>query len=396
MVQIVALMCVFGLGMCFALLGSISVKLMPRLKIDEGKFGTLISTFMFSCLIASLLIGVVSDTIGFKWVAVIGFVMTAICIFILASGKSYGMVMLPCILLGIGAMAMNTAGNVMGPQVLFGGEDLAAASNMINVFFGLGLFLTPLVVSFLFRKTSYEVAVSVLGVIIILPVIIALLAKDYPASNARLDVVAAAKLLAEPAVLLAAFVLFCYIALESSFCNWLPSFGKEVVRKENAEIDAGVADASGQRLLSFFAIAMMVGRLVTGLLPARINFDLTANGGWVIAGAAVVAGVVIFLMMTCSKGGMANFLAILAGLAFAPCFPTTVGVTFSKFSTEVYGSVFGIIFAVGLAGAVIIPKMMGNAAKGASIQKSLKLLLPACLILVILAIILGKIKGVAG
>ncbi len=396
MVQIVALMCVFGLGMCFALLGSISVKLMPRLKIDAGKFGTLISTFMFSCLIASLVIGVISDTIGFKWVAVIGFVATAVCIFVLATGKSYNAVMLPCILLGIGAMAMNTAGNVMATKVLFDGQDPAAASNLANVFFGLGLFLTPLIVSFLFRKTSYEVAVSSLGVIIILPVIIALLATDYPSSNAKLDVVAAAKLLAEPGVLIAAFVLFCYIALESSFCNWLPSFGKEVVLKETPGTEAAAADASGQRLLSFFAIAMMAGRLATSLLPARIGFDLTANGGWVIAGAAIVSGGVIFMMMTCSKGAMANILAVLAGLFFAPCFPTTVGVTFSKFSPEVHGSVFGIIFAIGLAGAVIIPKMMGNIAKSGSIQKSLKLLLPACVLLVILAIILGQIKAVAG
>lgn len=396
MVQIVALMCVFGLGMCFSLLGSISVKLMPRLKIDAGKFGTLISTFMFSCLIASLLIGVVSDAIGFKWIAVIGFVATAICIFILATGKTYSAVMLPCILLGIGAMAMNTAGNVMATKVLFDGKDPAAASNLANVFFGLGLFLTPLIVSFLFRKTKYEVAVSTLGVIIILPVIIALLAKGYPASNAKLDVAAAVKLLAEPGVLVAAFVLFCYIALESSFCNWLPSFGKEVALKENANVDASIADASGQRLLSFFAIAMMVGRLATGLLPAQIGFDLTTNGGWVIAGAAVIAGVAIFLMMTCASGAMAKILAILAGLSFAPVFPTTVGVTFSKFSPDVHGSIFGIIFAVGLAGAVIIPKMMGNVAKGASIQKSLKLLLPACLALIILAIILGKIKAVVG
>jgi fucose permease len=397
MVQAVALMCVFGLGMSFALLGSISVKLMPRIKIDEGKFGTLISAFMFSCLVASLLTGIVSDTIGFKWVAVIGFIATAICIFILATGKSYGSVLLPCVLLGIGAMAMNTAGNVMGPQVLFGGEDMAAASNMINVFFGLGLFLTPLIVSYLFRKTSYEVAVSTLGVIIILPVIIAFFAKGYPESNAKLDVVAAAKLLTQPAVLIAAFVLFCYIALESSFCNWLPSFGKEVVLKENPQVEAVAADASGQRLLSFFAIAMMAGRLATSLLPSKLNFDLTANGGWVIAGAALVTTVTIVLMMTCSKSGVSSILAILAGLSFAPCFPTTVGVTFSKFSPEVYGSVFGIIFAIGLAGAVIVPKMMGNMAKGASIQKSLKLLLPACIILIVLAVILGLTKGtVAG
>jgi fucose permease len=396
MVQAVALMCVFGLGMCFALLGSISVKLMPRLKIDEGKFGTLISTFMFSCLVASLLIGIVTDAIGFKWVAVVGFGAAAVCIFILATAKSYTAVLLPCALLGIGAMAMNTAGNVMATKVLFEGNDLAAASNLANVFFCLGLFLTPLIVSFLFRKTSYEIAVSTLGVIIILPVIIALLAAGYPESSAKLDVLAAVKLLAQPAVLVAAFVLFCYIALESSFCNWLPAFGKEVQKKDKPGIEEAAADASGQRLLSFFAIAMMVGRLATGLLPNRIGFDLTANGGWVIAAAAVIASVAIILMMTCASGAVAKILAILAGLSFAPVFPTTIGVTFSKFSADVHGSVFGIIFAVGLAGAVIVPKMMGNAARGATIQKSLKLLLPACVLLIILAIVLGQLKAVAG
>jgi fucose permease len=395
MVQAVALLCVFGLGMCFSLLGSISVKLMPRIQIDAGRFGTLISGFMFACLIASLVVGVVTDAIGYQWVAILGFVLTAVCIFFLAFGKNYGAVLLPCLLLGFGAMSLNTAGNVMATQVLFGGKDPAAASNLANVFFGLGLFLTPLIVSFLFRTTSYEKAVSALGIIIILPVIVAFLAKGYPQSSAKLDIGAAVKLLGQPAVLVASFVLFCYIALEASFCNWLPSFGKEVVKKENPSVDTAVADASGQRLLSLFAIAMMVGRLATGLLPSRLNFDLTANGGWVIAAAAVIAAVVIFLMMSCSKGAQANGLAILSGLAFAPCFPTTVGVTFSKFTPDVYGSLFGIIFAVGLAGAVIIPKAMGNMAKGASIQKSLKLLLPACIVLIILAIILGKIKGPA-
>ena len=64
-VALVAMLCAFGLGVCFSLLGSISVKLMPRVKIDAGRFGTLISIFMFSCLIASLIIGVVTDVIGF-------------------------------------------------------------------------------------------------------------------------------------------------------------------------------------------------------------------------------------------------------------------------------------------------------------------------------------------
>ncbi len=388
MVQAVALMCVFGLGMSFALLGSISVKLMPRLKIDEGRFGTLISTFMFTCLLASLVIGVITDAVGYKWVAVTGFLATAGCIFMLAAGKNYTSVLMPCILLGIGAMALNTAGNVMAPQVIFAGKDPAIASNLANVFFGLGLFLTPLIVSFLFRRTSYEKSISALGVIVLIPAVIAFIAGGYPQSSAKLDIASAVGLLREPAVIVAAFVLFCYIALEASFCNWLPSFGKEVVKKQTPSVDETVADASGQRLLSIFAICMMAGRLITSLVPARIGLDLASIGGWVIAGAALIAAVVIFVMMGCGKSGLAAALAAVAGLVFGPCFPTTVGVTFSKFQPEIYGSVFGIIFAVGLAGAVIIPKMMGNIAKGASVRKSLKLLLPACAALIILAIIL--------
>ena len=97
--------------------------------------------------------------------------------------------------------------------------------------------------------------------------------------------------------------------------------------------------------------------------------------------------------MRTKKISQSRILVVAAGLAFAPLFPTIVGVTFSKFSPEIYGSIFGIIFAVGLLGAVIVPKAIGNLAKGASVQNGLKLLLPACVLLVILAIVLGQLQG---
>ena len=172
MEKIVALLCVFGLGMCFSLLGSISVKLMPRLKIDQGKFGSLISAFMLTCLIASLIIGVVIDKIGYKPIAIFGFALTAVCIFLLARGTTYGAAFDACLLMGFGAMALNTVGNTLIPRILFDAQYPAAASNLGNVFFGLGLFVTPLLVSFLFRKTTYEKAISALAVLAVLPVII--------------------------------------------------------------------------------------------------------------------------------------------------------------------------------------------------------------------------------
>ncbi len=383
MEKVVALLCVFGLGMCFSLLGSISVKLMPRLKIDQGKFGSLISAFMLTCLIASLIMGVVVDKIGYKPVAIFGFIATAVCIFILARGQTYGMALLPCLLLGFGAMALNTAGNTLIPVVLFGGENPAAASNLGNVFFGLGLFVTPLIVSFLFRKTSYENAISVLAIIALAPVVLAVIAK-YPQLQAGFAISDALVLLKEPAVLVAALALFCYISLESSFCNWLPPYGKEIISRNFSSLDNSVIDATSQQMLSAFAVAMMAGRLITSQIGS-----ITAYGTWFVAGAAVIAALII-LAMERSGAIWTSALAVCAGLSFAPCFPTIVGVTYSK-HPENFGSVFGIIFAVGLLGAVIIPKAIGNLAKGSSIQKSLKLLVPTCLALIVLALILGRL-----
>jgi fucose permease len=384
MEKIVALLCVFGLGMCFSLLGSISVKLMPRLKIDQGKFGSLISAFMFTCLIASLITGVVVDKIGYKPVAIFGFLATAVCIFMLARGKTYGMALIPCLLLGFGAMALNTAGNTLIPVVLFGGNNAAAASNLGNVFFGLGLFVTPLIVSFLFRKTTYENAISALAVIAVIPVILAIVAK-YPQVPAGFAISDALGLLKEPAVLVAALALFCYISLESSFCNWLPPYSKEIISRDLSNLDGAVVDATSQQMLSAFAVAMMAGRLISSQIA-----NITAYGGWYIAGAALIAGLII-LAMGKSSAIWTSVLAACAGFFFAPCFPTIVGVTYSK-HPENFGSVFGIIFAVGLLGAVIIPKAIGNLAKGSSIQKSLKLLIPICVVLIVLALILGRLK----
>jgi fucose permease len=382
----VAMFSSFGLGMCFVLLGSISVKLMPRLKIDEGRFGSLISIFMFTCLVASLIVGVSIDKIGYQPVAIFGFVLTSVCIFMFANSKTFSSVALSCILLGFGAMALNVTANTLLPIVLFDGKNPAAASNLGNTFFGLGLFLTPLVISFLLKKATYEKAVSGLAVIVLLPVLFTFFA-TYPEVSSGFSLKSAVGLLAEPAVLVAATALFCFTSLQTSFCNWLAPFGKEVITAQGGA-DEGTVDASAQRLLSLFAIGIMVGRLIASQIDI-----ITEYGSWFIAGGGAISALIIILMMRTKKISHSRILAVLAGLAFAPLFPTIVGVTFSKFNPEIYGSIFGIIFAVGLLGAVIISKAIGNFAKGASVQEGLKLLLPACILLVILAIVLGQIKG---
>jgi fucose permease len=382
----VTLLCAFTMGMCFSLLGAVSVKLMPRLRIDQGQFGTLVSAVMAACLVTSLVAGVVLDTVGYRPVALFGFVVSGVCVLLLAHVRTYAATLGSCFLLGVGAMSLSMAAMTLMPVVLFGGKNPAAANNLGNVAFGVGLLLTPLLVSFLFRRISYELALSVVAVIVVAPVIPALLLTTYPQSQAAaFSLGDAVALLREPAVLVAGCALFCYTSLEQSFTSWLPAFGKEMIGARSN--DGGAADAAAQRLLSLFAVAMMLGRLAASQVPA-----ITEYGSWMMAGAAMLAALVVVLMIVTRQPWQAALLAVLAGLVLAPCFPTTVGITFAKYRPAVYGSVFGIIFAMAMLGGAIVPKLIGNLAKGSSVQRSLRLLLPACVVFAVLVIVLGQIR----
>jgi fucose permease len=384
MTAVVALSCVFGLGMCFSLFGSIGVKMMPRLAIDRGRFGTLISYFMFTCMVLSLVIGVVTDRIGYRPVALLGFGAASLSIFLLARSRTYAAAVPCCFLLGFGAMALNTAGNTLIPVILFGGKNPAAASNLGNVFFGLGLFLTPLLVSFLFRKTSYEKAVAALGALILIPVVPAILAA-YPEAAAGFVFGEAVSLLAEPIVLVGAIVLLLYSSIETSFCNWLSPYAKEIFGRAPGAGDEGAVDARAQRMLSFFAIAMMAGRLITSQVPA-----ITRYGSLVVGGVMVLAAAVIFSLTVVKKAASVPLLAFLSGLLLAPCFPTTVGIVFARHPAH-FGSAFGIIFAGAMLGGVVVPKAIGNLAQGATLQKSLRLLIPIGLLMTGFVLVLGKL-----
>lgn len=385
MEKVVAPLCVMGLGLCFSLWGAISVKLIPRLGIDKGQFGSLISLFMGSCLVLSLIMGVVLDSVGYMPVAVFGFATVSCCLFLLAYARAYSVVLGVCMLLGAGAMALNAAGNTLATRVFFDGKNPAAASNLTNVFFGAGILLTPLTVSFLFRKTTYERTLAAMAIVVLLPVAAAV-AASYPTSNAAFAFSDALGLLREPGLWMGGLVLFCCFSLDTTLKSWLPSLGKEVIGQAHPEREVGAVDASALRLLVWFGAGMMLSRFLASNVPF-----ITERGVWFVSAAGVASGIVILALIRTASSTLVVVLAATAGFIFGLSFPTTLGVTFAKFPKEVRGSVFGIVFAIGLLGSVIMPKAIGNLARGSTVQKSLRLLLPLCVLQAILAIVLGWI-----
>ena len=370
-VMLVAFSGVFSLGIVFSILGSVKLKLAEQMKIDDAKVGTLISALMFSCLVAVLVIGPLTDMWGFQIIALVGFILGGCCVLLLANARSYGSAIVACLLLGIAAMCVNTVGNTLGLSVLFGGKDPARASNLLNVFFGLGAFLAPTIIAMLLGTMGYKKTVSLIGFILFVPIIFTLMAK-FPEPDKGFVISDSIGLLTHPAVLVGGAALFCYIALESSMGGFITTYLKS----------HDISDKKAGLTLSAFWISLMAARLTTAIFLTGIDPAM------IVPALAIVAVIAIAMMVFAPSPAVGVLGTLLAGFSFGPIFPTLVGVCFAKtdaIANGTGGSVFGLIFAIGLSGGIIVPMLIGKFAASLSIRQSMKIALAVSVALVVVS-----------
>ena len=169
MCAIVAIMAVFTLAVCFVMIGAASVELKAKLGLTDGQIGMMVLIFSLTCIVAQLTAGPLVDRVGHKPLAITGFVVAAVSIFLLGLVRSYSPAVLAAMLLGIGSICCNTVGNTLLPVVLFGGKEPARASNFGNAFVGLGFALPPLLIGVLQTDVgmSYEATMSLIAAIIL-------------------------------------------------------------------------------------------------------------------------------------------------------------------------------------------------------------------------------------
>ena len=265
--SIVALMAVFGLGICFVIVGAISVEYQAALNISN--IGNLTLALFLTSAIVQLVVGPLVDKFGYKPLAIIGFLITGSSMILLEVAPNEQMALVACMLLGVGAMSLNTVGNTLIPAVLFEGKDPARASNFGNAFFGLGLVVTPL----LFSLVNWKLGLFILAGLFFVGLLGALATK-FPQVATGYEFSMAFRVLGKGAVIVGALALFCYISLEVSMTTWSKPYMTELLGgKDNP---AAVANAG--YVLSLFGVAMMAGRFATSMVK-----NLTAIGVKLIA-----------------------------------------------------------------------------------------------------------------
>jgi fucose permease len=145
----------------------------------------------------------------------------------------------------------------------------------------------------------------------------------------------------------------------------------------------GASVAKAGVVLSLFWISLMLSRFLMVIFRIPDEWALI-----IVVILAVVATVSIFVMTITKSLEVGIASVIITGLAFGPTFPNIIGTTLSWVKPSLQGSTYGLIFAMGLLGASIIPAMVGIYSKNRTIQKSLRLAVVGGVALIVIAIIL--------
>ena len=299
-----------------------------------------------------------------------GFAAGAVCVVLLAAAPSYGTAMLAFLALGFAAMCVNTVGNTLGPMVLFPGNP-AKANNLMNVFFGLGSLLTPLIIGTLIVKAGYKATLGVIAAMLAVPILWTVMGTDFPKIEGGFNFGRAAGWLANPAVLAAGAALFCYISLESTLGGFLTTY------LADHKVDATKANY----FLAGFWTALMLARLFTAFCVPQTMF------AYYVPVLALIAAGSIMMMVTAKNAGAAVGAMLVTGFVMGPICPTLVGVTFGK--TGVSAEVFGLIFAIGLLGGIITPRVMGGFSASGNIRKGMQVLAVLAVALIVLSGVLS-------
>ncbi len=359
-------------GMGVALLGTVKVPLARRLRIDEARVGGLVSLFGFAMIPVIFTAGFLVDQVGRQTVLMTGSGLFAVSLIWLGVGRTYVAALIGVVLMSAGWSLLVNVGNVLTPLAFHGTK--AYATNLANVYFGLGAFLTPLALAWLLGRTSFRTTLALAAGLAVIPAILAL-GVDFTVPDVLAGEETARGLgavLADPMLWLCGMALFFYGPLEASMAAWATTYLG----------DQGVREQTASALLSAFWLAFMVARLVTA-------FALPAGGEAVLILVLALGCIAVFagVVANRSRGG-AMALVPVAGFVFGPIFPTLMAILLGHFHASLHGRAVGLFFAIGGIGWTMIPILIGNYARRTTVQRGFAVAVAAAVGLSVVALIL--------
>jgi len=249
----------------------------------------------------------------------------------------------------------------------------ASMLNQLNLFFGLGGLLTPLITANLLGGDAVGLCYLAAGLGVVTLIVNIVTPMPQPTGERGFKGSEIGLVVGRPVLYLLALMLFLYVACEVGVWNWLAPYLVQV---------RGLDKKPALNVLSLgFALGMLIGRIIASRILIHVSSQT------VTLFASVGMAVTTLLMLWTSTLAGAWISVFCAGLAMAPMFPTTLAIVGDVFP-RMTATAMGIVITCGWIGLAVSSPIIGEVANASSLQSGL-LLLPAfsvALILVNLAL----------
>jgi fucose permease len=361
-----AILAIFVYGMTAAMLGTILPELSDRFHLTPAQNGTIALAQALGLMIASVGVGPLIDSRGDKAGLVLGLVLIAIALFALPRSTGFGAIVFLLFLLGVGGGIVVTGANALVSAV--SEAHRATALNLVNLFFGLGGLLTPLISANLLKRSSLRLCYTVAVLTVVTLAVQFIAPMPGPSGGGGFVFAQVGPILGRPLLLMLGSFLFLYVACEVGVWNWLPRH----------LIAQGIPESRALNILSLgFALGLLIGRFAVAPVLIRVPaIQVTLI-------SAIAMAITTFLMLRTNRPGAAWVLVFIAGLAMAPVFPTTLAIVGAAF-TRMPGTAIGFAITCGWTGLAVSSRIIGSMAGGdpARLKKAL-LLIPGFAVLMI-------------
>lgn len=336
---------VYG-GLGVAITGPTLPALAGQTGVSLGTVGFLFLTGSGGYTLGTLVSGRVYDRARGHLVLGIAQVFSACMLASIPFAPSFWLLAAASVLRGIADGFMNTGANTLLSWTH--GERVGPFMNALHFFFGLGAFLSPLLVAQLIEvENGYRWAYLTLAVFGLLAGarVLTLSGDPRPKRDAvSRDASGALDRALYAPILAAMFYLFFYVGAEIAFGGWVYTYATAL----------GIATpAAAAYLTSAFWLSFTIGRLLSipvgARFPARRVVPVAVSGGLLM----------LILMMAFPSSSIVLWLgAVGVGFFMAPVWPT--GFTLVSQSIPLSGRASSLILLGDSFGGMILPTLVGK------------------------------------
>jgi len=321
-------------------------------KLSGSQKGNLVSISSFGYIAANLIGGYLSESLGKKQVILAGLILSTMGTFLFSYTSSleiaphfYYLALLLVFFIGAGSGVMDGISNAL--IIDLHPQRKALYLNLSHAFFAIGAVGGPIIAGYLVESFGWQSVYCFLGLVSLLILFPFILQRCPSFKDEQKIKVSTMRTLLKGRVFLALnLCMILYVGAEVGFGSWLCEYLRVSDYFRLSQMESGV-------FLSYFWVAMLIGRFIYGWLVERSSYSLALS----ISSLGGIGSILMFLLT--KQLALAAISTFLFGLFLSGMFATIISLGGEKFS-RYSGATTGILVASGGIGGAIFPNIIGR------------------------------------